>query len=155
MYRDAPDDPVGQLTCGVLSDPYRTRYVENPATGQQIDLIEIDPSGLSPRPGPEPAQGDLVIGIPADAPREALERVRRADPGGGWTEVAELPEEDGVRAIGRDAYRSCDASSTTTRVAPFPLPASRPSGSTSHLHPVISEAVRDGRSPTSMKASPR
>ena len=76
VYRDAPDDPVGQLTCGVLSDPYRTRYVENPATGQQIDLIEIDPSGLSPRPGPGPAQGDLVIGIPADAPREALERVR-------------------------------------------------------------------------------
>lgn len=66
IYRNLPDDPIGTVTAPVLGDEYHTHYVENSKTSQQIDLIEIQPAGLVPRPCEAPAQGDLVIGFPVD-----------------------------------------------------------------------------------------
>ena len=68
VYRNQKDDYIGQVTAPVLGDEYHTHYVENPVTGHQIDLIEIQPAALVPRPCNETAQGDLVIGFPSDDP---------------------------------------------------------------------------------------
>lgn len=64
VYADMPDDVVGQQTCPDLGSPYRTHYVENPATGHQVDLIEIAPHALAARPCDGPVSGDLTVHLP-------------------------------------------------------------------------------------------
>ena len=98
--RNVPEDPVGQQTAGVLGDRYITHFIENPATGHQIDLIEIDPRFLVPRLTREPMQGDLTIGVPMQDPRAAYAALRAADPRGGFSEPVDCPEEDGIRFFG-------------------------------------------------------
>lgn len=74
VYADTPDDVVGQQTCPDLGSPYRTHYVEHPGTGHQIDLIEIGPHAIEPRPADAPVSGDLTVTMPlpdADAPAAA------------------------------------------------------------------------------------
>ena len=67
-FADEPGDDVGHLTAPVLGSPYRTRYVENPRTGQQIDLIEIARHARVRRPTVRPCEGDLTIVIPGQRP---------------------------------------------------------------------------------------
>jgi hypothetical protein len=98
--RNVPEDPVGQQTAGVLGDRYITHFIENPATGHQIDLIEIDPRFLVPRLTREPMQGDLTIGVPMQDPLAAYATLRAADPRGGFSEPVACPEEDGIRFFG-------------------------------------------------------
>lgn len=98
--RNVPEDPVGQQTAGVLGDRYITHFIENPETGHQIDLIEIDPRFLVPRLTREPMQGDLTIGVPVRDPHAAYAALRAADPRGGFSEPVDCPEEDGIRFFG-------------------------------------------------------
>ncbi|MGI9326621.1 MAG: hypothetical protein ACR2PZ_15485 [Pseudomonadales bacterium] len=80
VFRNQEDDFIGQVTAPVLGDEYHTHYVENPDTGQQIDLIEIQPAGLKPRDWSHPAQGDLIIGIQVPDPAAAYSAMQSADP---------------------------------------------------------------------------
>jgi len=106
VYTNVPDNPIGQVTAPVLGDEYHTHYVENPNTGQQIDLIEIQPAALVPRPCVAPAQGDLVIGIPVDDPWKAYDQMQAADPDCAYSTPIEVPEEDGIRFIWRDGQHT-------------------------------------------------
>jgi hypothetical protein len=98
--RNVPEDPVGQQTAHALGDRYVTHYIENPATGHQIDLIEIGAQWLSPRLTREPMQGDLTMGIHFDDPLAAYETMRANDPRGGYSDPVDCPEEDGIRFFG-------------------------------------------------------
>ncbi len=98
--RNIPDDPVGQQTAHVLGDRYITHFVENPSTGHQIDLIQIDPGFIQPRPSRAPAQGDLTIGVPVPDPLAAYRIFRAADPRDGFSEPVACLEEDGIRFYG-------------------------------------------------------
>ena len=98
--RNVPEDPVGQQTARVLGDRYITHFIENPATGHQIDLIQIEPPFLQPRPSRAPAQGDLTIGVPVADPLTAYRAFRAADPRDGFSEPVLCPEEDGIRFYG-------------------------------------------------------
>lgn len=93
---NVPADPVGQQTAQVLGDRYITHYIENPATGHQIDLIQIEPPFLRPRPSLAPAQGDLTIGVRVPDPLAAYAAFRAADPRGGFSAPAACHEEDGA-----------------------------------------------------------
>lgn len=106
IYTNTPDNPIGQVTAPVLGDEYHTHYVENPNTGQQIDLIEIRAEALTPRPCVEPAQGDLVIGFPVDDPMEMYRAMRAADPDVVYSDPVDVPEENGIRFIWRDGQHS-------------------------------------------------
>jgi len=100
-FRNIESDPVGQQTAHALGDRYITHYIENPATGHQIDLIEIEPAYIQPRPSRAPAQGDLTIGMHVGDPYEAYELMKRSDPrSSGYSEPVECPEEDGIRFYG-------------------------------------------------------
>ncbi len=98
--RNVPEDPVGQQTAGVLGDRYITHFIENPVTGHQIDLIEIDPRFLVPRATQAPMQGDLTIGVPVADPQAAYDTLRAADPRGGFSAPVACPEEHGIRFFG-------------------------------------------------------
>ena len=98
--RNTPEDPVGQQTAHVLGDRYITHFVENPTTGHQIDLIQIDPGFIQPRPSRAPAQGDLTIGVPVADPDAAYRIFRSADPRDGFSEPVPCVDEDGVRFYG-------------------------------------------------------
>ncbi len=63
-YADTTDDQIGRWTCPDLGSPYRTHWVENPATGHQIDLIEIAPNEIRERPTDVPLSGDLTVVVP-------------------------------------------------------------------------------------------
>ena len=103
VFRNIDGDPVGQMTAGVLADEYRTHFVENPETGQQIDLIEVPEQFLAEVPAGARVQGDMVIGIPAGPdPLAAYARVRAVDAGTDYTEPVAVPEEDGLRFRGRE-----------------------------------------------------
>lgn len=117
VYRNHPDDPIGTVTAPVLGDEYHTHYVENPATGQQIDLIEIQQAGLVPRPCDAPAQGDLVIGIPVDDPQASFEAMQAVDPDVTYSKPIKVPEEDGIRFVWRDGQHSI----LTTNPDPFAI----------------------------------
>ena len=106
IYTNTADNLIGQVTAPVLGDEYHTHYVENPETGQQIDLIEIQPAALVPRPCEAPAQGDLVIGIPVDDPWAAYEKMQAADPDCAFSTPFEVPEENGIRFIWRDGQHT-------------------------------------------------
>ena len=80
-YRNEPGDAVGQLIAPLLGDEIRTWTVGNPATGQQLDLVELTAeSTRRERPGESPAQGDLTIGIAAADPDAAWQALREAAP---------------------------------------------------------------------------
>lgn len=64
VYADTPDDQIGRWTCPDLGSPYRTHWVENPATGHQIDLIEIAEHEILLRPSEAPLSGDLTVVVP-------------------------------------------------------------------------------------------
>ena len=127
-YRDRPDDPVGELTCGVLSDPYRTRYIENPQTGQQIDLIEISHDGLSTPEGGRPLQGDLRIGIPVALSAGVLLAGPFSDGNG------DGPSEPPATAVSTSSPSatptatqvSASPSPSATSIAPSPSPSAPP-----------------------------
>lgn len=102
LLRNVPEDPVGQQTAAVLGDRYLTHYIENPRTGHQIDLIEIDPAFLSPRLSRAPMQGDLTIGVPVDDPHAAYAALRAADPRGEFSEPLDCADEDGIRFFGSE-----------------------------------------------------
>ena len=96
-YRNEDGDAIGQMIAPTLGDEIRTWFIENPATRQQIDLVELtaDHTRLD-RPGDEPAQGDLTIGIATDDPEGAYRAMREAAPGLAWSEAEAVPEEDGL-----------------------------------------------------------
>lgn len=106
VYRNVADDFIGQVTAPVLGDEYHTHYVENPATGQQIDLIEIQPAGLKPREWRHPAQGDLIIGIQVADPLAAYRAMQAADPGCAYSEPEPCEREGGILFDWRDGQRS-------------------------------------------------
>jgi len=114
VYRNVDDDFIGQVTAPVLGDEYHTHYVENPVTGQQIDLIEIQPEWIKARDWQHPAQGDLVIGIQVDDPRGAYRAMQAADPDCRYSEPRPCEAEDGIVFDWRDGQRTI----LTTR-APF------------------------------------
>ena len=101
-FRNIEGDPIGQQTAHALGDRYITHYVENPATGHQIDLIQIEGDAVGERPSREPAQGDLTIGMHVGDPWEAYRTMRDADGREGFSEPVEVPEEDGIRFYGCD-----------------------------------------------------
>lgn len=100
--RNVPEDPVGQQTASVLGDRYVTHFIENPRTGHQIDLIQIEPQFLTKRLSREPMQGDLTIGVPVEDPWAAYATFRAADPRGGFSEPVPCPQEDGIRFFGSE-----------------------------------------------------
>ena len=106
MYRNTDDDYIGRITAPVLGDEYHTHYVENPQTGQQIDLIEIQPDALQPRDWQHPAQGDLVIGMHAADPQAAFEAMQAAEPDVRYSTPRPLEEESGIQFDWRDGQRS-------------------------------------------------
>ena len=96
-YRNEPGDAIGQMIAPTLGNEIRTWYVENPATRQQLDLVELTAGETClDRPGEEPAQGDLTIGIATDDPEGAYRAMREAAPELEWSEATACPEEDGV-----------------------------------------------------------
>jgi hypothetical protein len=105
-YRNVDDDHIGQITAGVLGNIYHTHYVENPATGQQIDLIEISAEALSSRDWTDPAQGDLIIGIQVDDPADAYQKMQAADAETTYSNPQPIASEDGIVFDWRDAQRS-------------------------------------------------
>ena len=113
IYRNVEDDFIGQVTAPVLGDEYHTHYVENPVTGQQIDLIEIQPAGLKTRDWRHPAQGDLIIGIQVEDPLDAYRAMQAADPDCRYSDPVACDEEDGLLFDWRDGQRSI----LTTRAA--------------------------------------
>ncbi len=106
VYRNEKDDYIGQVTAPVLGDEYHTHYVENPTTGHQIDLIEIQAPALVPRPCDAVAQGDLIIAFPSDDPLETYRRMRAADVDESFSEPEDIPEEDGIQFVWRDGQHS-------------------------------------------------
>ena len=104
VYRNRSDDYIGQITAATLGDEYHTHYVENPLTGQQIDLIEIQPAALLPRDWDEPAQGDLVIAIPSADPWADYEAMQAADRDVEYSAPAEV--DDGIRFVWRDGQHT-------------------------------------------------
>ena len=72
-FHDRDGDPVGQMTACVLGAGYRTHYIENPATGQQICLIEVVPEARLPHPGGGRLETDLTITIPVADPARGVE----------------------------------------------------------------------------------
>ena len=105
-YRNVEDDYIGQITASVLGDVYHTHYVENPTTGQQIDLIEISPAALSPRDWSDPAQGDLIIGIQVDDPLAAYAEMQAADQQTTYSPPTPIDSEHGIVFDWRDGQRS-------------------------------------------------
>lgn len=101
-FRNVEGDPVGQQTAHALGDRYITHYIENPTTGHQIDLIEIGPAWIQPRPGRRQAQGDLTIGMPMVDPHASYATLKAAWGGEGFSEPEACPEEDGIRFTGID-----------------------------------------------------
>ena len=96
-YRNEPGDAVGQMIAPTLGDEIRTWFIENPATRQQIDLVELTAQHtLVERPGEGPAQGDLTIGIATDDPEASYRAMRAAAPGLAWSEAEPCPDEDGI-----------------------------------------------------------
>ncbi len=116
IFRNVEDDFIGQVTAPVLGDEYHTHYVENPVTGQQIDLIEIQPAGLKARDWQHPAQGDLIIGIQVDDPLDAYRAMQAADPDCAYSDPVACEEEAGIRFDWRDGQRSI-----LTRNEPFAI----------------------------------
>jgi extradiol dioxygenase family protein len=105
-YRNVDDDYIGQITAAVLGDIYHTHYVENPVTGQQIDLIEISTDALSPRDWSDPAQGDLIIGIQVDDPTAAFTAMQAADDRATYSAPVPVASEQGIMFDWRDGQRS-------------------------------------------------
>jgi hypothetical protein len=106
IYKNHADDYIGQVTAPVLGDEYHTHYVENPKTGQQIDLIEIQPEALTPRNWTEPAQGDLVIGFPVDDPHAMYAAMQTLDPDTKFSDPVEDVNENGLRFTWTDGQHS-------------------------------------------------
>ena len=79
--RNEPGDAVGQLIAPLLGDEIRTWTVANPATGQELDLVELTAAATRvERPGASPAQGDLTIGIACADPDAAWRALRGTAP---------------------------------------------------------------------------
>lgn len=102
IFRNVPEDYIGQVTAPVLGDEYATHYVENPRIPHQIDLIQIRPEALTPRLWAQPAQGDLLIAIPVAEPWSAYQAMQAADPDCVYSTPIEVPEENGIRFVWRD-----------------------------------------------------
>ena len=101
-FRNVEGDPVGQQTAHALGNRYITHYIENPATGHQIDLIQIEPDALQPRPSVAPPQGDLTIGLHVPDPVAAYNTLRGTDGRETFSDPVDCPEEDGIRFTGCD-----------------------------------------------------
>ena len=106
VYKNEPDNYIGQVTAPVLGDEYHTHYVENPNTHHQIDLIEIQASALVPRPCAGPAQGDLIIAFASQDPMETYRLMRAADTSDSFSEPVEVPEEHGIAFTWIDGQHS-------------------------------------------------
>ncbi len=117
-FRNVEGDPIGQRTAHALGDRYITHYIENPETGHQIDLIQIEPGFIQPRPSREPSQGDLTIGVPVNDPWAAYHTLRDTDGRDTFSEPVECPEEDGIRFYGSDGQ---DFIFTRRPAAPFAI----------------------------------
>ena len=106
VFKNEPDDNIGQVTASVLGDEYHTHYVENPNTQHQIDLIEIQPAALVPRPCMEPAQGDLVIAFASSNPLETYRLMNEADTTDSFSDPADVKAEDGITFTWIDGQHS-------------------------------------------------
>ncbi len=96
-YRNEAGDAIGQMIAPTLGDEIRTWVVENPATGQQLDLVELTAAATRcERPGAAPAQGDLTIGVATDDPEGAYHALCAAVSGLACSAAAPCPKEDGV-----------------------------------------------------------
>lgn len=129
VYRNEKDNYIGQVTAPVLGDEYHTHYVENPLTHHQVDLIEIMPAALTPRPSDQPMQGDLVIGFPCSDPLETYRLMKEADIDQSFSDPVDVPEENGIRFVWRDGQHSILHAGET----PFAI---------LHYHPEDFERVR-------------
>ncbi len=94
-YRNVEGDQIGRYIAWWLGDEIRTHFIENPATGQQIDLVEIASRSLRPRRTDAPLEGDTTIGVPVDDPAAAYEAMRAAAPDLAFGEAVDAGE-DGV-----------------------------------------------------------
>ena len=96
-YRNVPGDEVGQMIVPTLGDEIRTWFIGNPATGQELDLVELTAEATRvTRPGAAPAQGDLTIGIATPDPAAAHAALRAAAPNLPASEPGPCPGEDGI-----------------------------------------------------------
>ena len=95
-YRNEPGDAIGQMIVPTLGEGIRTWFVSNPATGQQLDLVELLPRSTLPRPGTPPAQGDITIGIPAADPDAALAAMQAGGSRLAFSKPEPDPAEDGM-----------------------------------------------------------
>ena len=95
-YANVEGDKIGQMIAGWLGDEISTHYVENPATGQQLDLVEIAARSLVARPGEQPAQGDTTVGIPCADPDAGYAAMYAAAPELEFSGPADAGKEDGI-----------------------------------------------------------
>ncbi len=106
VFKNQTDDFIGQVTAPVLGDEYHTHYVENPVSGQQIDLIEIQPAELKSRDWSHPAQGDLIIGIQVPDPAAAYRAMQNADPSCTYSAAEPWDDHGAIVFDWRDQQRS-------------------------------------------------
>ncbi len=106
VFRNVPEDYIGQVTSAVLGDEYHTHYVENPDIPQQIDLIQIRPEALTPRLWDQPVQGDLIMAIPVEDPLAARAAMQAADPLCVYGPAIEVLEENGICFRWRDGQHT-------------------------------------------------
>ncbi len=79
-YANVDADPIGRMIAGWLGDEIYTHYIENPATGQQIDLVQISPRSMVERASDAPLQGDTTVGITVRDPQSSYDAMRAASP---------------------------------------------------------------------------
>jgi hypothetical protein len=95
-YRNVEGDRIGQYIASWLGEEIHTHFITNPATGQQVDLVQIAPVSLRSRRSDRPLEGDTTVGIPVAGPTAAYERMRAAAPDLAFTDPADIDDEDGI-----------------------------------------------------------
>jgi hypothetical protein len=97
-FRNVEGDRVGQYIAGWLGEEIVTQIIDNPATGQQLDFVQIAPQSLRLRRTPAPLEGDTTIGVAVPDPEGALAALREAGPSLEISDVSPAPGDDGVAA---------------------------------------------------------
>ncbi len=126
VFENRDGDPVGQQTALTLGDWYATHFIEQPGRRHQIDLIEVVPPSIQPRPSAAVCEGDLLIAIVVDDIGSAFAAMQAAatDHGARWSPLVEVPAEQGARFVGPDGQ----ALLLTEGPAPFAVVHHSPDG---------------------------